>query len=110
MPIYISSNTSGFSSILLAVVVNDSRYTLFCYLEMNHKMRFAVATFAALLVLCTATIVSGHIALAYNNKFTMVFSNSGNNQERQQECGNSCTVTSSNNISYDSSGLTTPSP
>lgn len=74
-------------------------------------MRFAVATFAALLlVLSTAMIVSGHIALAYNNKFTMMFSNTGNNQERQQECGNSCTVTSSNTISYGSSGLTTPSP
>ena len=74
-------------------------------------MRFAVATFAALLlVLSTAMIVSGHIALAYNNKFTMVFSNTGNNQERQQECGNSWTVTSSNTISYGSSGLTTPSP
>ena len=78
---------------------------------MNHKMRFAVATFVALLlVLSTAMIVSGHIALAYNNKFTMVFSNTGNNLERQQECGNSCTVTSSNTIGHGSSGLTTPSP
>jgi hypothetical protein len=70
---------------------------------MIHKMRFAVATFAALLlVLSTAMIVSGHITLAYNNKFTMVFSNTGN----KQECGNSCTVTSF----FSSSGLTTPSP
>jgi len=75
---------------------------------MNHKMRFAVATFAALLlVLSTAMIVSGHIALANNSKFTMVFSNTGNNQERRQECGNFCT---SNNNRYGSSGLTTPTP
>ncbi|MGA9154557.1 MAG: hypothetical protein WBZ36_28565 [Candidatus Nitrosopolaris sp.] len=67
---------------------------------MNHKMRFAVAASAALLLVLSTTIIgSGHIALAYNNKFTRVFSNSGNNQETQQECGNSCTVTSSNTIS-----------
>src|SRR5215469_9852952 len=52
-------------------------------------------------------ILSGHIALAYNSKFTMVFSNTGNNQERQQECGDFCT---SNNNRYGSSGLTTSKP
>jgi hypothetical protein len=41
-------------------------------------MRFAIATFAALLlVLSTVIIGSGHIALAYNSKFTRVFSNIG---------------------------------
>ncbi len=83
---------------------------------MNHKMRFAIATFAALLLLVLSTAIigsgSGHIALAYNNKFIGDFSNSGNNQETQQDCGNSCTQTSSNTInpSSGSSGLTTTSP
>jgi hypothetical protein len=76
---------------------------------MNYKMKnIAIATFAALiLVLSTA---SGHIALGNNSKFTKMFSNSGNNQETEQECGNSCTVTSSNTITFSSSGSTTPSP
>jgi hypothetical protein len=36
--------------------------------------------------------------------------NSGNNQEIQQGCGNSCTQTSLNTVSSGSSGLTSPSP
>ena len=73
-------------------------------------MRFAVATSSILLVLSITIIGSGHIALAYNHKFTRDFSNSGNNQEIQQDCGNFCTETSSNIISSGSSGLTSPSP
>jgi len=88
---------------------------------MNHRARtvrenyyktstiLAVAAIAAVLS-STVAIGSEHIALAYNNKFTRDFSNSGNNQEIQQDCGNSCTETSSNTISSGSSGLTTPSP
>jgi len=68
----------------------------------------ATATFATLIVLLTTA--SGHIALAHNSEFTKMVSNSGNNQETQQECGNSCTVTSSNTITFGASGLTTPSP
>jgi tetratricopeptide (TPR) repeat protein len=46
------------------------------------QMRFVVATFAALiLVLSTAIIGSGHIALADNHNFTRDFSNSGNNKD-----------------------------
>jgi hypothetical protein len=80
---------------------------------MKHKMlqghkNIAITTFAALIVVLSMT--SGHIALAYNNKISRDFSNSGNNQETQQECGNSCTVTSSNTITFGSSGSTTPSP
>jgi len=76
---------------------------------MNHKMKnIAIATFAVLIVLLTTA--GGHIALTHNSKFTKMFSNSGNNQETQQECGNSCTQTSSNTITFGSSGLTTPSP
>jgi hypothetical protein len=104
--------------------VKHPRYTLYLliYTEMNHKMRsiatkkhktsttlVAIASLTAVL-LSTVAIESGHVALAYNIKFTRVFSNSGNNQETQQECGNSCTVTSSNAITSGSSGLTTPSP
>lgn len=58
----------------------------------------------AVLLVSTAIMGSGHIALAY------IFSNSGNNQETQQDCGNSCTVTSSNTISTGTSALTTPTP
>jgi hypothetical protein len=77
---------------------------------MNHRIRsvrenynktstvLAVAAIAAVLS-STVAIGSGHIALAYTNKFTRVFSNSGNNQETYQDCGNSCTVISSNIIS-----------
>ncbi|MFY9798465.1 MAG: hypothetical protein WAJ93_22470 [Candidatus Nitrosopolaris sp.] len=60
----------------------------------------AIPTFIVLLV-SVVIIGSGHTALAYNNQFTRDFSNSGNNQ---QDCGNSCTVTSSNAIS--GSGVT----
>ena len=69
-----------------------------------------ITVFATLLVLGTGIIASGHVVLAHNNKYTRDFTNSGNNQEIQQDCGNSCTVTSSNTISSGSSGLTTPSP
>jgi tetratricopeptide (TPR) repeat protein len=49
---------------------------------MNDEMRFAMARFAALiLVSSTAIIGSGHIALADNHKFTRDFSNSGNNKD-----------------------------
>jgi hypothetical protein len=68
-----------------------------------------ITTFVTLLVL-SMTLGSGHVVLAHNDKYTRDFSNSGNNQETQQECGNSCTVTSSNTISSGSSGLTTPPP
>ena len=45
-------------------------------------MRFAMATFAALiLVSSTAIIGSGHILLADNHKFTRDFSNSENNKD-----------------------------
>ena len=56
------------------------------------------------------TVGSGHVVLAHNDKYTRDFSNSGNNQEIQQGCGNSCTQSSSNTITFGSSGLTTPSP
>src|SRR5215472_14662933 len=70
-----------------------------------------ITTFVTLLMLGTAIIGSGHIALAYNHKFTKDFSNNGNNQEIQQDCGNSCTETSSNTINSGSgSSLTSPSP
>jgi hypothetical protein len=76
---------------------------------MNYKLKnVAIATFAAVLVVLSMT--SGHVAFAYNSKFTEMFSNSGNNQETRQDCGNFCTVTSSNTITSGSSGLTTPSP
>ncbi len=71
----------------------------------------AIPTFIVLLV-SVVIIGSGHTALAYNNQFTRDFSNSGNNQ---QDCGNSCTVTSSNAISGSGVTLTptlipTPTP
>jgi len=47
---------------------------------MNYKMRFVVATFAAL-IRSTTIIGSGHIALADNHKFTTDFYNSGNNKD-----------------------------
>ena len=72
-------------------------------------MRFAVATSSILLVLSITIIGSGN-ALSYNHKFTRDFSNSGNSQEIQQDCGNFCTETSSNIINSGSSGLTSPSP
>lgn len=63
----------------------------------------AIPTFIVLLV-SVVIIGSGHTALAYNNQFTRDFFNSGNNQQKQQDCGNSCTDTSSNAIS--GSGVT----
>jgi len=76
---------------------------------MNCKMKnIAIAMFAALIIVLST--VSVHIALAHNSKFTKMFSNSGNNQETKQDCGNSCTLTSSNTITFGSSGSTTPSP
>jgi hypothetical protein len=70
-----------------------------------------ITTFVTLLV-CTAIIGNGHVVLAHNDKYTRDFTNSGNNQEIQQGCGNSCTQTSSNTInpSSGSSGLTSSSP
>jgi hypothetical protein len=68
-----------------------------------------ITTFVTLLVL-SMTVGSGHVVLAHNDKYTRDFSNSGNNQEIQQGCGNSCTQSSSNTITFGSSGLTTPSP
>ncbi len=59
----------------------------------------AIPTFIVLLV-SVVMIDSGHTALAHNSQFISA-SNSGNNQ---QNCGNSCTVTSSNAIS--GSGVT----
>jgi len=45
-------------------------------------MRFVVATFAALILVLSTTIIgSGHIALADNHEFTRDFSNSGNNKD-----------------------------
>jgi hypothetical protein len=61
----------------------------------------AIPTFIVLLVSVVITD-SGHAALAYNNHFTRD-SNSGNSQ---QDCGNSCTVTSSNAISGSGVSLT----
>ena len=74
----------------------------------------AIPTFIVLLV-SVVIIGSGHSALAYNNQFTTDFSNSGNNEQTQQDCGNSCTVASSNAISGSGVTLTptlfpTPSP
>jgi hypothetical protein len=76
----------------------------------------SIPTFIVLLV-SVVIIGSGHAALAYNNQFTREFSNSGNNQQTQQYCGNSCTDTSSNAISGSGVKLTptlittpTPSP
>ena len=69
-----------------------------------------ITTFVTLLVLGTAIIGSGHVVSAYNNKYMRDFTNSGNNQEIQQGCGNSCTQTSSNTINPGSSGLTSPTP
>ncbi len=60
----------------------------------------AIPTYIVSLV-SVVILGSGHNALAYNDQFTRDFSNSGNNQ---QDCGNSCTVTSSNAIS--GSGVT----
>ncbi|HYA82796.1 MAG TPA: hypothetical protein VEH06_05020 [Candidatus Bathyarchaeia archaeon] len=60
----------------------------------------AIPTFIILLV-SVVIIGNGHTALAYNNQFTRNFSDSENNQN---DCGNSCTVTSSNAIS--GSGVT----
>src|SRR5215831_17924010 len=53
------------------------------------------AAFATLLLVTSGMIGSGHIALAHNSR---VIENSGNYQETQQSCGNSCTVSSSNVI------------
>ena len=53
-------------------------------------------------------IGSGHIALAH--KVIGTFSNSGNYQETQQSCGDSCTVSSSNVITQGAANTTTPSP
>jgi len=65
------------------------------------------ATFAILLLLAISGMIgSGHTALAHNGK---VIENSGNYQETQQSCGNSCTISSSNVINQGSSS-TTPSP
>jgi hypothetical protein len=76
----------------------------------------AIPTFIVLLV-SVVIMGSGHTALAYNNRFTTDFSNSGNNQQTQQVCGNSCADTSSNAISGSGVRLTpnliptpTPSP
>lgn len=69
-----------------------------------------ITTFVTFLMVGTAIIGSGHVVLAHNDKYTRDFTNSGNNQEIQQDCGNSCTQTSSNTVSSGSSGLTTPSP
>ena len=56
-------------------------------------------------------IGSGHTALAHNSKILGTFSNSGNYQETQQSCGNSCTLSSSNVITQGQGGAsTTPSP
>jgi hypothetical protein len=59
----------------------------------------AIPTFVVLLV-SIVMMDSGHAVLAYNSQLTKD-SNSGNNQ---QNCGNSCSVTSSNTIS--GSGVT----
>ena len=63
----------------------------------------AIPTFTVLLE-SVVIIGSGHTALAYNNQFARDFFNSGNNQQKQQDCRNSCTDTSSNAIS--GSGVT----
>ena len=63
--------------------------------------------FATLLLVTSGMIGSGHIALAHNSR---VIENSGNYQESQQLCGNSCTVSSSNVISQGAVSKTTPSP
>ena len=68
------------------------------------------ATFATLLLVTSGMIGSGHIALAHNSKDMGMFSNSGNNQDTQQSCGNSCTVSSSNVITQGAASTTTPSP
>ena len=55
--------------------------------------------FATLLLLVTSGMIgSGHTVLAHNSK---VIGNSGNYQETQQSCGNSCTVSSSNVITQE---------
>ena len=66
------------------------------------------ATFATLLLLVTSGMIgSGHIALAHNSR---VIENSGNYQESQQSCDNSCTVTSSNVITQGSASRTMINP
>ena len=63
--------------------------------------------FATLLLVTSGMIGSGHIALAHNSR---VIENSGNYQESQQLCGNSCTVTSSNVITQGSASRTALPP
>jgi hypothetical protein len=65
----------------------------------------AIPTFIVLLV-SMVIIESGHVALAYNKQFTRDFFNSGNSQQKQQNCGNSCTDTPSNDISGSGVALT----
>jgi hypothetical protein len=69
------------------------------------------AMFATLLLVTSGMIGSGQTALAHNSKVIGTFSNSGNYQETQQSCGNSCTLSSSNVITQGQGGAsTTPSP
>lgn len=72
-------------------------------------------TIPTLIVLLVGVVIvaTGHAALAYNNQFTRDFSNRNN----QLDCGNSCTIPSSNAISGSGVTLTptliptpTPSP
>jgi hypothetical protein len=74
-------------------------------------------TIPTIIVLLVSVVIigSGHAALAYNHQFTRDFFNSGNNQQKRQDCGNSCTDTSSNVISGSGVTLTptlipTPTP
>jgi len=74
-------------------------------------MRNIGITTFVLLMLGTAIIGSGHLALARNDN-TRDFTNSGNYLVNDQNCtaGNSCNLTSSNTITSGSSGLTSPPP
>lgn len=67
------------------------------------------ATFVVLLLVTSGMIGNEHIALAHSSKVIGTFTNSGNNQETQQSCGNSCTMSSSNVITQGAAS-TTPSP
>src|SRR5215469_16357689 len=74
-------------------------------------MRNIRITTFVLLMLGTAIIGSGHLALARNDN-TRDLTNSGNYLVNDQNCtaGNSCNLTSSNTVTSGSSGLTSPPP
>jgi hypothetical protein len=80
----------------------------------NHKTStiLAIAILAAVTVLIISISENAHNSFAYNIKSTKAFSNSGNNQETYQDCGNPCVVSSSNVISRGSVvptvGITSP--